>query len=125
MEPQGRGRGKVAPGKMSRERAITLLDLSLVTEEGETVRLTKFTEEDIQKSFRRQSLKLEERGGKGRLARLVETHEAYQVLVQQLRLRKAPTLTNTRRAGAGNIFQDLQTVSNMFGCGNEPEHCTC
>ena len=59
MEAKGKkGKGRKRLEKMSKEKAVNMLGLSLKAEEVVDIKLTDLSEEDLLEAFRRQSLKL-------------------------------------------------------------------
>ena len=69
------------------------------------------TEGDILEAFRGRVEALEQRRDGGSGQALVEAHEAYQVLMQQLRVRRAPSIDRNRREATGHIYENMQTIA--------------
>ena len=116
------------PEGMSRDKAMAALGLSKKREgsDVEIARVTDFSEEDILEGFRRRAETLEESSGGGRVELMLEAHEAYQVLILALRRGTSPaTLARPRRPATGHIFENMQTIADTFGCGQDSQHCAC
>ena len=83
------------------------------------------TEGDILEAFRGRVEGLEQRRAGGSGQALVEAHEAYQVLIQQLRARRAPSIDMNRREATGNIYENMQTIAAMSGGVRESVRFLC
>ena len=83
------------------------------------------TEGDILEAFRGRVEGLEQRRAGGSGQALVEAHEAYQVLIQQLRARRAPSIDMNRREAMGNIYKKMQTIAAGSGCSSDSVNFTC
>ena len=77
------------------------------------------TEGDILEAFRGRVEGLEQRRAGGGSQALVEAHEAFQALIQQLRARRAPSIGMNRREATGNIYENMQTIAAGSRCGSD------
>ena len=94
ISPRKRNQGKK---KFRQEVALGILGLeSFPRSEG-----------DILEAFRGRAEVLEQRRAGGNGQALVEAHEAYQVLIQQLRAWRAPSIDMNRREAKGNIYENI------------------
>lgn len=128
LNPRRMTKAPSRPEGMSRDKAMAALGLSKKREGSdlEIAKVTDFSEEDILEAFRRRAEKLDESSGGSRVELMMETHEAYQVLIQALRRGTSPAaLPQPRRAATGDIFENMQTIADTFGCGRDSQNCAC